>query len=92
VVRILELSDPQAPDSLGTRGNYYAPYQAYVYQGYYPIPREIYIYSTADNYGVAAGFTSFITSGPGQKIVLQSGLVPATMPVRLVETTHNSIQ
>jgi phosphate transport system substrate-binding protein len=90
-VRILELADPQAPDSLG-KGKYFAPYQAYVYQGYYPIPREIYIYSTADNYGVAAGFISFITSGPGQKIVLNSGLVPATMPVRLVETTNKSVQ
>ncbi len=91
-VRILELADPDAADSLGTRGKFFAPYQAYVYQGYYPIPRVVYIYSRADNYGVAAGFTSFITSGPGQKIVLNSGLVPATMPVRLVETTNNSIQ
>jgi phosphate transport system substrate-binding protein len=91
-VRQVELSDPNAPDSLGTRGKFYAPFQAYVYQRYYPITRNVYIYSTADNYGVAAGFTSFITSGPGQKIVLNSGLVPATMPVRLVETTNKPLQ
>ena len=91
-VNVLELADPNAPDSLGTRGKYFGPYQAYVYQQYYPLTREIYIYSRADNYGVAAGFTTFITSAPGQKIILNSGLVPATMPVRLVETTSKSLQ
>ena len=90
-VRILELADPNAPDSLGTRNKYFAPYQAYLYKEYYPLTRSVYIYSSADNYGVAAGFTSFITSSAGQKIVLNSGLVPATMPVRLVEMTNKSI-
>jgi phosphate transport system substrate-binding protein len=86
-VRQVELGDPNAPDSLGTRGKFFSPHPAYVYEQYYPIRRNVCIYSTADNYGVAAGFTSFIASAPGQKIVVNSGLVPATMPVRLVETT-----
>lgn len=91
-VNVLELADPNAPDSLGTRGKYFSPHQAYVYQHYYPLTRDIYIYSRADNYGVAAGFTTFITSAPGQKIVQSSGLVPATMPVRLVQTTNRPLQ
>lgn len=91
-VNVLELADPKAPDSLGTRGKYFGPHQAYIYQRNYPLTRDIYVYSRADNYGVAAGFTSFITSAPGQKIVLNSGLVPATMPVRLVETTSKSLR
>ena len=91
-VGVLELANPLAPDSLGTRGKYFGPHQAYVYQQYYPLTRGIYIYSRADNYGVAAGFTSFITSAPGQKIVQNNGLVPATMPVRLVETTSKPLQ
>lgn len=90
-VKTLELSDPESPDSL-LRGKYFGPHPAYVYQKYYPLTREIFIYSRADNYGVAAGFTSFITSGPGQKIVLNEGLVPATMPIRLVETTSKPVQ
>ena len=90
-VKTLELSDPSAPDSLGIKGKYFGPHPAYIYQGYYPLARGIYMYSRADNYGVSAGFITFITSGPGQKIVLGSGLVPATMPVRLVETTSKSI-
>jgi len=87
-VKVLELSDPFAPDSLGIRGKYFKPLQAYVYQGYYPLTRDIIIYSKADLYSVGIGFVSFITSAPGQKIVLNSGLVPATMPVRLVQLTR----
>ncbi|MBI4549288.1 MAG: substrate-binding domain-containing protein [Ignavibacteriae bacterium] len=90
-VRVLELGDQSAPDSLGG-GQYFAPYQAYVYLRYYPLTREICIYSKADNYGVGAGFISFITSATGQKIVQSSGLVPATMPVRIIETTRRSLK
>ena len=91
-VQIVELADPHAPDSLGIAGKYFGAHTAYVYQRFYPLTHEIFIYSRADNYGVAAGFLTFITSGPGQKIVLNSGLVPATMPVRLVETTNRPIK
>ncbi len=62
-VKALELSDPNMPDSLGG-GKYFSPHQAYIYQKYYPLTRDIYIYSRADNYGVAAGFTTFIASAP----------------------------
>ena len=86
-VKVLELADPDAPDSLGTRGKYFRPHQAYVFQGTYPLTRQIYFYSRADVYSVGIGFVSFVTSAPGQKIVLNSGLVPATMPVRLVQLT-----
>jgi len=91
-VRVLELSDPNTPDSLGIKGQYFAPFQAHVYRGYYPVTREIYIYSRIDMYSVGAGFISFITSAPGQQIVLYNGLVPATMPIRLVELTNKGIK
>ncbi len=87
-VSVVELADPGAPDSLGTRGKFFKPYQAYVYQQYYPLTRDIYMYSRTDAYSVGNGFVAFVTSAPGQKIVLNSGLVPATMPVRLVELTN----
>jgi phosphate transport system substrate-binding protein len=91
-VKVLELSDPDAPDSLGTRGKFFSPHQAYVYQQYYPLTRDIYIYSRSDGYSVGAGFLAFVNSAPGQKIVQNSGLVPATMPVRLVHMTSESPQ
>ena len=91
-VRVLELTDPNAPDSLGISGQYFPPLQAHLYRGYYPLTRDVFVYSRADGYGVAAGFISFMTSPAGQKIVLGTGLVPATMPIRLVELTKRDIQ
>lgn len=90
-VTVLKLSDPAAPDSLGIAGQYFGPHQAYIYRGYYPLTTDIYIYSRADEYSVAAGFITFIASAPGQKIILSSGLLPATMPIRIVELTNKSI-
>ncbi len=90
-IRILELSDPSAPDSLDIRGKYFSPHQAYVYKHFYPLTRIVYIYFTPDSYGVSSGFTSFITSAAGQKIVQNQGLVPATMPVRLVELRNDNL-
>jgi phosphate transport system substrate-binding protein len=90
-VKVLALADPNAPDSLGIRGRYFKPFQAHIYRRYYPLTRDIVIYSRADEYGVTAGFITFIANIDGQKIVLNSGLVPATMPVRLVELTNKGI-
>jgi phosphate transport system substrate-binding protein len=90
-VRVLELSDPNAPDSLNIKGQYFGPHQAYVYKGFYPLTTNVYIYSRSDMYSVGAGFSSFIASGSGQKIILNNGLVPATMPVRLVQLTNKGI-
>lgn len=91
-VKVLELSDPFSPESLGIGGQYFAPFQAHVYRGYYPLTREVFIYSRADNYGIGAGFIAFTTSAVGQKIFLRNGLVPATMPVRLVEITNKELK
>ena len=91
-IRVLELSDPSAPDSLEIKGQYFAPFQAHLYRGYYPLASEIFIYSRIDMYSVGSGFISFITSAPGQKIVLSNGMVPVTMPIRLVELTNRGIK
>lgn len=91
-VKALALMDPQAPDSLGIKGQYFGPHQANVYRGYYALPSEVYIYTRTDLYSVGAGFISFITSAAGQQIIVYNGLVPATMPVRLVELTNKGIQ
>jgi phosphate transport system substrate-binding protein len=90
-VKPLQLLDPHLPDTSSIKGQYVGPYQAYVYQGYYPLIREIYIYARSDPYGVASGFISFVMSAPGQQIVLNNGLVPATMPVRIVELSNRGI-
>jgi phosphate transport system substrate-binding protein len=89
-VRALDLADPAAPDSL-QGGKYWSPHQAYVYQRFYPLVRSVHIFITPDSYGVSSGFTSFMTSAAGQKVVQSQGLVPATMPVRLVELRNDAL-
>ena len=60
-------------------------HQASVYQGAYPLVETAYALTTAGAYGLASGLISFMTSAPGQKIFLNSGLVPVTMPVKLIQ-------
>jgi phosphate transport system substrate-binding protein len=70
---------------------FHKPHQAYVYQELYPLHYPIYLYTTAGYASLASGFSAFITSIHGQKIIQNAGLVPATMPVRLVQTTQEPI-
>lgn len=60
------------------------PYQAYLYDGSYPLFRPIYAIDASLG-GVAHNFFTFITGTDGQKIILQTGIVPAAEPIRLVE-------
>jgi phosphate transport system substrate-binding protein len=69
----------------------FKPYQAYIAQKIYPLYREVYIVSKEAYTGLGTGFTAFVASERGQRIVLKLGLVPATMPVRLVEVVKDDI-
>ncbi len=71
--------------------SYYQPYQAYIAQHSYPLSREVIIISREARAGLASGFTAFIASDKGQRIVLKAGLVPATMPVRIVQVSQEPI-
>ncbi len=79
-------------DSIGMKnidpnsfGSYYYPYQAHIYRHYYPLTHPVYFLSRNLDDGPGAGFLSFAASASGQQIFLNNGLVPATMPVRLVQ-------
>ena len=67
---------------------FYQPYQAYIAQKSYPLVRDIMMISREARSGLASGFMAFVASDKGQRIVLKSGLVPATMPIRIVEINH----
>jgi len=71
-------------DSVINTENAFAPYQAYVALHQYPYVRNIFIILSEPRTGLASGLTSFITSDRGQRIILKSGIVPATQPVRLI--------
>jgi phosphate transport system substrate-binding protein len=65
--------------------NYCKPYQGYIADGSYPFCRDLYMISRETFSGLGTGFASFVAGDQGQRIVLKSGLVPATMPIRLIE-------
>lgn len=70
---------------------YYQPYQAYIAQKFYPMMREINMITREARAGLASGFIAFVTSERGQRIILKSGLVPATAPIRLIEVRNEDI-
>ncbi len=86
-VRLLSI---EVVDSLNQVHNYY-PYQAYIYGGEYPLHYPVYVYVRSDKSELALGFSAFIASAEGQKIILNYGLVPATQPVRLVQLTQEQL-
>ncbi|MDY2827780.1 MAG: substrate-binding domain-containing protein [Sodaliphilus sp.] len=63
----------------------YKPYQYYINEGSYPLFRVIYAIDAAPGGTLDHGFYSFLTGVIGQKIILQTGIVPAAEPVRNVE-------
>lgn len=61
------------------------PYQAYIYSGEYPLVRSIWAIDASYNGMLDHAFFTFITGVIGQKIILQTGVLPAAEPVRTVE-------
>jgi len=74
-------------DSIPTTDNSFQPYQAYLATGDYPLTRDIYAVIADPRIGLTSGFTSFITSDRGQRIILKSGILPVTQPVRIIQVT-----
>jgi phosphate transport system substrate-binding protein len=75
-----------------TTGNFVMLHQANIYRGYYPFHCGVYIYTTSSpdrDAGPEVGFATFVASYPGQKIIRDAGLAPATMPIRLVQTNED---
>jgi phosphate transport system substrate-binding protein len=69
-------------------GSYYRPDQGFIYDKSYPFVREVYLISRETFAGLGSGFINWACAEQGQRIVLKSGLVPATMPIRLVQIKH----
>jgi phosphate transport system substrate-binding protein len=80
-VRVAAVADTLNPEP----EDYYQPYQAYLALKKYPLHRDLYIISREARTGLGTGFASFVAGDKGQLVVLKGGLLPATMPIRLVE-------
>jgi putative phosphate ABC transporter phosphate-binding component len=81
VIRIMAVSRADS----ATVGNSFKPYQAYLALNQYPLTRNVYILLNDPKSGLPSGLTSFLTDFRGQRIILKSGLVPATAAVRIVD-------
>jgi phosphate transport system substrate-binding protein len=79
-VNVLAVSQPFIEDN-----SFYRPQQGFLYDRSYPFVREIYLISRETFTGLGSGFINWACAEQGQRIVLKSGLVPATMPIRLVQ-------
>ena len=81
-VKVVALSPP---DTSADAGSYFKPYQAYVYLKQYPLIRDVYIINREGRNGLGTGFASFIAGDQGQRLLKLMGMLPATMPVRLIQ-------
>lgn len=67
-----------------TKENSFKPYQAYLSNGQYPFTRDVYVIMTEPRVSLNTGFASFLISDRGQRIVLKSGILPASLPLRFI--------
>jgi phosphate transport system substrate-binding protein len=83
-VNVVALCDEKGEN----KNEFFKPYQAYIKLKQYPLYRTVYIISREARAGLGSGFTAFVAGDKGQRIILKSGLVPATAPIRIVEINN----
>lgn len=81
-INVLAVSSKEEP------GEFFQPYQAYIYNEQYPFCRNMHIINGEGRSGLGTGFAAFIAGDKGQLIILKAGMVPATQPVRMVTITN----
>jgi phosphate transport system substrate-binding protein len=67
------------------QGSFFMPVQGSIYDKSYPFTRKINLVTRESFKGLGTGFMSWWSGEKGQRIVLKSGLVPATMPIRIIQ-------
>ncbi len=63
---------------------FYKPFQNDIALELYPLIRSLYIINCEGGPGLGTGFASFIAGERGQRIVLKSGLLPDSIPSRVI--------
>lgn len=77
-VRVLAVSGDDSPLA-------YKPYQAYIFDGRYPLYRPIYMITTSVGGSLNSAFYAFVTGMQGQKVIQLTGVLPATVQPRMVQ-------
>ncbi len=73
------------PDTNNRALEFNKPYQAYIALKKYPLLRDVMIISREGRNGLGTGFASFVAGDKGQRMIRLMGLLPATMPVRIIQ-------
>jgi len=81
-IKVLELGSKVRSDG---EVLYYKPYAAYLITQNYPFTRTTTIFLNEIGVGLASGFSTYLTSFEGQKIVAKNNLGPATVPIKMVK-------
>jgi phosphate transport system substrate-binding protein len=87
-VKVVSISNPQSKNK--ERVEFYQPFQAEIKLKQYPLYRDVYVVSRENRNGLGNGFTSFIASERGQRIIQKAGLLPFTMPTRIIQLGDDS--
>jgi len=82
-VAAISSSDTATPE------NSYQPFQAYKATGKLPLTRSIHMILSEPRSGPGTGFTSFVASDKGQRIILKTGILPYTQTVRIVNVKED---
>lgn len=66
------------------RHKFFPPTQSSLKTGDYPLTRDLYIIDCQGRAGLGTGFSAFLASDIGQRIILKSGLAPDSLPSRQI--------
>lgn len=69
----------------GLQGDYMELHQGLVFNGSYPYRLPVFLMTTIKDISLITGLRTFLTTAPGQQVVLKQGLVPVTQPVRTIQ-------
>lgn len=82
VVGVTPENDPEGSE-------FTKPYAGFIAEKSYPFIREVYMINRESFSGLGSGYLQWVSADQGQRIVLKMGMVPATMPIRLIKTKPN---
>ncbi|MBK9447821.1 MAG: substrate-binding domain-containing protein [Bacteroidetes bacterium] len=84
VLEKIKLARLDATDTSDVSGFFIRPYQNEIALGRYPLSRPVIIVSREHFLGLGTGFANYSAGEIGQRILLKAGLVPKSMPPRLI--------
>ncbi len=70
-----------------SHGQFIEPSQENIYNELYPLNYSLYLYVSEKELGVGSGFSTFVMTLSGQKIIQDYGLAPEIVPSRIIQLT-----